>query len=42
MKEWSGDEDLSRLGVKGWWMVARDQESWRRILREPSLKKICV
>jgi hypothetical protein len=22
------------LGVKSWWMVAKDRESWRKVLRE--------
>ena len=25
-------EDLRKLGIKGWWMVARDRKSWRKIL----------
>jgi hypothetical protein len=27
-------EDLRKLGVKSWWLVARDRESWRKVLRE--------
>jgi len=27
-------EDLRKLGVKSWWMVAKDRESWRKVLRE--------
>ena len=27
-------EDTRRTGVKQWWMVAKNRESWRRILRE--------
>jgi hypothetical protein len=27
-------EDLRKLGVRNWWMVAKDRESWRRFLRE--------
>ena len=32
-------EDLGRLGVKGWWVVARDRGSWRKI--KPRLELIC-
>ena len=28
------DEDLSKLGIKGRWMVARGRESWKKILRQ--------
>jgi hypothetical protein len=27
-------EDLRKLGVKGWWMVAKDRESCEKVLRE--------
>ena len=27
-------EDLRKLRIKGWWLVARDREAWKRILRE--------
>jgi hypothetical protein len=27
-------EDLRRLGVKSWWMVAKDRESWRNVFWE--------
>jgi hypothetical protein len=27
-------QDLRKLGVKSWWMVAKDRESWRKVLRE--------
>jgi hypothetical protein len=27
-------EDLRKLGVKSWWMVAKDRGSWRKVLRE--------
>jgi hypothetical protein len=27
-------EDLRNLGVKSWWMVVKDRESWRKVLRE--------
>jgi hypothetical protein len=27
-------EDLRKLGVKNWWLVAKDRESWRKVLGE--------
>jgi hypothetical protein len=27
-------EDLRKLGFKSWWMVAKDRESWRKVLQE--------
>jgi hypothetical protein len=27
-------EDLRKLGVKSWWMVAKYRESWRKVVRE--------
>ena len=27
-------EDLSKVGNKGWWMVAKDRELWRKIYRK--------
>jgi hypothetical protein len=27
-------EELRKLGVKNWWMVAKDRESWRKVHRE--------
>jgi hypothetical protein len=29
-----GERGLSKLGIKGWWMVTRDRKSWRKILRD--------
>jgi hypothetical protein len=26
-------EDLRKLGVKSWWMVVKDRESWKKVLR---------
>ena len=26
--------DIEKLGVKNWWMVARDRDRWRRLLKE--------
>ena len=31
-------EDLQRLGVKGWWMTARNKADWREVLRKPKLE----
>jgi hypothetical protein len=31
--EWRMDE-LRKLNVKNWWTVAKDRESWKKILRE--------
>ena len=27
-------ENLRILRIKGWWLVARDREAWKRVLRE--------
>jgi hypothetical protein len=27
-------EDLWKLGVKSWWMVTKDRESWRKVRQE--------
>ena len=27
-------ENLSKSTIKGWWLVTRDRESWRKILKE--------
>jgi hypothetical protein len=27
-------EDLTKLGVKSWWMLDRDRVSWKRVLQE--------
>jgi hypothetical protein len=35
------DEDLRRLGVKELWTVARNRESWIKILRKPRLELRC-
>jgi hypothetical protein len=26
-------EDLRKLGIHGWWMVARDSLSWKKVLQ---------
>lgn len=26
-------EDLRKLGIHGWWMVARDRLSWKKVLQ---------
>ncbi|PSN35334.1 Uncharacterized protein C07A9.10, partial [Blattella germanica] len=26
--------DIKKLGVRNWWTVAKDRDSWRRILKE--------
>ena len=33
---WMGGflEDLRKLRIQGWWLVARDREAWKRVLRE--------
>jgi hypothetical protein len=28
------EDDLRKLEVKNWWMVAKDRESWKKILGE--------
>jgi hypothetical protein len=28
------EDDLRKLKVKNWWMVTKDRESWKKILRE--------
>ena len=37
---WMG-EDLSKLGIKRWGMVARDNKLRRKISREPRLEQGC-
>jgi hypothetical protein len=27
-------EDLRKLGLKSWWTVTRDRESWKKVLQE--------
>ncbi|KAJ4438485.1 hypothetical protein ANN_14430 [Periplaneta americana] len=34
-------EDLKKVGIKGWWLVARDRDTWKRVLRRPRLKLGC-
>ena len=31
-------EDLWKLRIKGWWLVARDREAWKRVLREAGVQ----
>ena len=29
-----GWDVLRKIGIKGWWLVAKDREDWRKVLRE--------
>jgi hypothetical protein len=31
-------EDLRKMGVKSWWTVARDRESWKKVLQEAEVR----
>jgi hypothetical protein len=33
------EDDLRKLNVKNWWTVAKDRESWEKILREAEAHK---
>jgi hypothetical protein len=35
-KRWSGDveNDLKKMGVRGWRKIARDRDAWKLILKE--------
>jgi hypothetical protein len=33
------EDDLRKLNVKNWWTVAKDRESWKKILREAEAHK---
>jgi hypothetical protein len=33
------DDDLRKLKIKNWWTVAKDRESWKKILREAETHK---
>jgi hypothetical protein len=33
------EDDPRKLYVKNWWMVAKDTESWKKILREAEAHK---
>jgi hypothetical protein len=33
------EDDFIKLNVKNWWTVAKDRESWKKILREAEAHK---
>jgi hypothetical protein len=33
------EDDLRKLNVKDWWTVAKDRESWEKILRKAEAHK---
>jgi hypothetical protein len=35
------EDDLRKLNVKNWWTVAKDRESWKKIIRKLRLTKGC-
>ena len=40
MEEWIDGlvEDLRKLGIKGWWMVAKNREDWTKFLGESEVQ----